>query len=403
MECTNLDCRTWTVAGRVLAPGGLGCPGRGVCGGGDRARGRQSSEDRTARRTSAQVYNIEVSRPLTNTLYWRRGLEMASFGSIGPFEGGKSESWDEYCERLDQFFIANEVSDPAKQRAIFLSVVGGETYGKLRSLVAPQKPGDVSLSQLLAHLQRHFEPRPSETVARFRFFTCCRVAGQSVQEYIARLRKLSEHCNFGSFLSNMIRDRLICGVNADAIQTRLLSEPSLTLERATEIAVALEAAGHDVQELKGGFRGGGDATSSAADVHRVDRDQWRGATARDDRGRTTVRRGTGARQVTGFRGAPDARRPSKSLPPGASGTEAKHRCWRCLSGLHLERNCPFKFRRCFECSATGHTRAAHKAGTVHVVEELEELDSHVDDTESKPVESVDEDVIPAVVRANACR
>ena len=122
---------------------------------------------------------------------------MASFGSIGPFEAGKTETWDEYCERLDQFFIANEVSEPAKQRAIFLSVVGGETYGKLRSLVAPQKPGDVPLTQLLVYLQRHFEPRPSETVARFRFFTCCRAAGQSVQEYIAKLRKLSEHCNFG--------------------------------------------------------------------------------------------------------------------------------------------------------------------------------------------------------------
>ena len=43
---------------------------------------------------------------------------MASFGSIGPYEAGRTVSWDEYCERLDQFFIANEVSGPAKHRAI---------------------------------------------------------------------------------------------------------------------------------------------------------------------------------------------------------------------------------------------------------------------------------------------
>ena len=102
------------------------------------------------------------------------------------------------------------------------------------------------LNQLSACLQRHFEPRP-ETVARFRVFTCCRADGQSVQDYIAKLRKQSEHCNFVSFLSAMIRDQLICGVNYNAIETRLLSESSITLERATELAVALEAADQDVQ------------------------------------------------------------------------------------------------------------------------------------------------------------
>ncbi|XP_043242283.1 uncharacterized protein LOC122391959 isoform X2 [Amphibalanus amphitrite] len=317
---------------------------------------------------------------------------MASFGSIGPYEAGRAESWDEYCERLDQFFIANEVSDPAKQRAIFLSVVGGETYGKLRSLVAPQKPGEMPLKELLTHLQRHFEPRPSETVARFRFFTFCRAEGQSVQDYIAKLRKLSEHCNFGSFLSAMIRDRLICGVNSDAIQTRLLSESNLTLERAAEIAVALEAAGHDVQELRSGFRDreGGSIQVSTADVHRVDRAPRAAAEAGADRDRSTRRWGAGVRQVTGQRSAGDSRKPSKSSASVASGNDAKYRCWRCLSGQHLDRNCPFKLRRCFECSRLGHTRAAHRAGTVHVVEEDFEVEAA--EPAAEQVGQVDEDV-----------
>ena len=310
-------------------------------------------------------------------------MATASFGNIGPYEAGKTESWDEYCERLDQFFIANDVSDPAKKKAIFLSVVGGETYGKLRSLVAPQKPGDMALADLLSQLQRHFEPRPSETVARFRFFTCCRAEGQSVQDYIAKLRKLSEHCNFGSFLSNMIRDRLICGVNADNIQTRLLSEAGLTLTRATEIAVALEAAGHDVQELKSGYRDRAEpARVSASGVDRVDRNH-RGTTEADCC-RIAGGRGGRTRQVTGFSDAAVARKPSKSAFSGSSRTDSKYRCWRCLSGQHLERNCPFKTKRCFECSNLGHTRAAHKAGTVHIVEE--QLDWEPDTAIPQPVE-----------------
>ena len=71
------------------------------------------------------------------------------------------------------------------------------------------------------------------------------------------LRQLSQDCQFGSFLDEMIRDRLVCGINSEMIQSRLLSEPELSLQKATEMAVALETAGRNQQELSG-------AASSAA-------------------------------------------------------------------------------------------------------------------------------------------
>ena len=40
--------------------------------------------------------------------------------------------------------------------------------------------------------------------------------------YVSELRSLAEHCNFGAMLDLMLRDRLVCGINDDAIQRRLL-------------------------------------------------------------------------------------------------------------------------------------------------------------------------------------
>ena len=61
---------------------------------------------------------------------------MATHGSVGEFVD-QEEDWTSYCERMDQYFIANDIADVSKQRAIFLSSCGKPTYSLLRSLVSP--------------------------------------------------------------------------------------------------------------------------------------------------------------------------------------------------------------------------------------------------------------------------
>lgn len=57
------------------------------------------------------------------------------------------------------------------------------------------------------------------------------------------LRKSSaQHCSFGQFLSECLRDRLVCGLKSQAIKRKLLSENNLTFERAYDIALAMELA-----------------------------------------------------------------------------------------------------------------------------------------------------------------
>ncbi|UYV65502.1 K02A2.6-like [Cordylochernes scorpioides] len=62
---------------------------------------------------------------------------------------------------------------------------------------------------------------------------------------------MAEYCKFGSTLDEAIRDRLIAGIVDDSIQRKLLGEgDSLTLHKAIEIAVALEAAAQDAKDLQ---------------------------------------------------------------------------------------------------------------------------------------------------------
>ena len=174
---------------------------------------------------------------------------MAMHGSIGTFDGAR-EDWTSYSERLEQYFVGNNVTAAEKKRAILLSVCGAATYQLIRNIVAPEKPTERTFEQLVELVRRHHNPKPSVIMQRFKFNTCSRQQGQSVATFVAELRHLTEHCEFGDSMEDMLRDRLVCGVNDSRIQRRLLSEPSLTFKKTLELARAFESAEKNARDLQ---------------------------------------------------------------------------------------------------------------------------------------------------------
>ena len=77
---------------------------------------------------------------------------------------------------------------------------------------------------------------------RFRFHRHQQYSSESVAQFLAALRNLAIHCDFGAVLNVTLRDRSVCGLRSQAVQRKLLSEAGLTLSKATEIASAAEAA-----------------------------------------------------------------------------------------------------------------------------------------------------------------
>ena len=86
---------------------------------------------------------------------------MALIGVLGPFDIQR-DNWASYKERLEQFFIANNVDD-VKRVAVLLSVIGAKSYELLRSLTAPEKPAQKSFDQLCTLLENHLAPKPKES------------------------------------------------------------------------------------------------------------------------------------------------------------------------------------------------------------------------------------------------
>ena len=96
------------------------------------------------------------------------------------------------------FFNANGIDNDDKKRLVFLSVIGPAAYKLLRSLLAPEKPGDKSFKSLTETMTKHYNPAPSEIVQRYKFHTRFWQPGETVSTYISELRSLAEHCKLGT-------------------------------------------------------------------------------------------------------------------------------------------------------------------------------------------------------------
>ena len=71
-----------------------------------------------------------------------------------------------YTERLGQYFIANDIADDT-QIAVVLVVVGPTTYAVLKILIAPYLPHTKSLADLQTAFKNHYGPKPLVIAERF--------------------------------------------------------------------------------------------------------------------------------------------------------------------------------------------------------------------------------------------
>ena len=237
----------------------------------------------------------------------------ASLGHIGSFNP-TVEDWTAYAERIEHYFLANGITDATKKRSILLTVCGPTTYQLIRDLLPLVNPTEKTFAQLVAVVKEHQYPSPSVILRRYTFFTRRQQPDESISNFVAQLRKLAHHCEFGATLDDMLRDRLVCGYRDRRLKFKLLSDPELTLKIALEAAKADETAERGTKDL-----------SRGPSLHKL-----HGQPPRHTR-------------------APLYKPPTQT-PTSGPPTQACSRC----GGAHSPATCKYKDSTCHYCQKKGH-------------------------------------------------
>ena len=248
---------------------------------------------------------------------------MASIiGTVGEFQS-REDTWDNYVARVNQFFVANDITDDNKKKAILLTSVGARTYKLICSLTQPVEPATKTFAEIVTVVKEHQSPKPSMIVQRFKFNSRVRKADESVRNYVAELRKLSEHCEYNDQLEDMLRDRLVCGIGNVQIQTKLLSEKSLTFKKAFDMAVAMETASENSKSISNMSM---TSQSQGASVNVLHKGKFKSSSFKNDKS-------------------------------GRSGG-----CFRC-GNKHNPDQCKYKESTCFGCGKVGHPKFNCRSST----------------------------------------
>ena len=277
-------------------------------------------------------------------------IPMAIIGHVQTFEPGR-QKWTDYMEVMGQFFEANNIADGNRKRAILLSSVGPKTYTLIKDLCQPEAPNTKTYDELKTLVGNHFVPAKIEIVERYKFYTRARAKNETVQDYIAALRKLSENCNFGDKLNEMLRDRFVVGINNDMMLKKLLMESELTLEKSLKIAMAMQSAESGVKDLQSVGAAGGVPVSSSSHTSAPG----------------SVNKLMFSKKKNKYP-AQQSSSVSHGKPPQSS---SKKQCYRCGS-FHNPDTCRYINETCFKCKKKGHIKKKCHAKSVNRTHHLQE-------------------------------
>ena len=160
------------------------------------------------------------------------------FGTMPPFDRN-NDIWKVYKGRLVAFFTTVGISDEHKKSAM-LSYIGSATYTLLYNLCSPAEPTVKSFDELCAIMEEHFTPPVIIYKERQEFFATMRNDGESVLDWLVRLRAKAATCKFGNRLDALLVDKFITGQSGRVFK-RLCEEDDVTLKKATEIAIRYES------------------------------------------------------------------------------------------------------------------------------------------------------------------
>ncbi|KAJ8405108.1 hypothetical protein AAFF_G00330290 [Aldrovandia affinis] len=159
------------------------------------------------------------------------------------FTGDWSVNWDIFRAEYEDYVLLTGTAEKDKkiQAATLRSVMGSECRHVYRhnlnlSVAGTGDPAVIPLDEL----EKYFKPAKNTIYERYVFGSCKQEEGESIDNFVTRLRERAATCEYGQLKDEMIRDKIVLGVANESIRRRLLREKGLTLITAIEMCRAAE-------------------------------------------------------------------------------------------------------------------------------------------------------------------
>ncbi|XP_062571293.1 uncharacterized protein K02A2.6-like [Saccostrea cucullata] len=240
--------------------------------------------------------------------------------------------WDRWIGRLENLFIALKLVNPVvpdgeepdqnviksiddRKRALLLHYVGERTYDIYEAQKGTTTPDYSGTKKVLTD---YFRPRKNTQMEIYNFRCYKQKEGQSLDEFLTELRKLSKNCEFADTDSEIL-SQIIQNCRSNQLRRRALREADKTLDEIIQLGRAMEISDSQATAME---------RLDTASVNKV------------------------------FNKRPN-RHHSKPVKQRNHVSKPKHKgqCWNCGGPFpHSDHPCPAKGQKCHDCHKVGHYR-----------------------------------------------
>jgi hypothetical protein len=142
-----------------------------------------------------------------------------------------------FQSQWENFEIATQFceKDDTIRVAFLLIVIGKECY-KIYQHLDISDDDRKKTSSILAGMRKHFEPQFNVIYESYIFNTTEQKDGESIHQYVTRLRQLAYSCEFRTLTEDMTRDRIVLGIQKKSTRTVLPRKPNLYLKMLSPCA-----------------------------------------------------------------------------------------------------------------------------------------------------------------------
>ena len=273
---------------------------------------------------------------------------MATFGLPPPQQleihnCNAAEKWMRFELAWSNYSAATQLDEKSEhvQVATLLTVIGEEAR-EVYSTFAWATPGDSKkIAPVLKNFKEYCQPLRNVPFERYIFNKRAQEAGESYDQYRTALRKLSENCSFHTITADeILRDRLVFGIQNNRVRERLLRESGLTLAKTDELCRAAES-------IQSQMKAVGDTQLKFID------------------------RGEDAVNMV-------QRKQLHQQPSFQSGRSKTRECWFCgrMHEFGDKKNCPAYGKTCGTCGKSNHFSSKCRSGKRSTVQAVLEEDAN---------------------------
>ena len=277
-------------------------------------------------------------------------------------KGDPVNNWEFFRQQWTDYEVTTGL-DKQEQKirlATFRSVMGKECLQIFLNLkLSAEERADVN--ECVKALELYFKPKRNVVYERYQFNMCTQNLEEPVDAYINRLRKAASTCQFGTLTEELIRDRLVIGLQDHSTKLRLLKEESLDLNKALNICRSSEIASQQLEAMK-----------------------------LDDKKTTEEVRVVRGRQQNKSRYPRNAQmkaRNSASDPKKCQDQVPKRKVWQCFNcgrkQQHNLANCPAFGHECKACKKPNHFVSVCRSASRSQVKQIAEEDDKDTETDSE--------------------